>query len=424
MSINSYAEATAWLFQQFPSYQLIGSKAYKPTLENTHRLLELLGNPEKQLRFVHVAGSNGKGSVCSMTAAILTAAGYRTGLFTSPHIVDYRERIRINGTCIDEQRVIDFVRFIQATQPDFEPSFFEVTFALALQHFAKNNCDICVIETGLGGRLDATNVITPLVSAITSISLEHTQLLGDTLEAIATEKAGIIKPGVPVVLGRLPEKALKAIETVATRQCSPVHQASPTDFDFRVPLLGSYQISNFSVVLDICQHLAPDFSLHDAAIQKGLDRLNEYTGFMGRLQVMERDPLLIFDVSHNAEGISASLQSLEEAFGPASGAQQAFTLHIVYGASKDKDLASIVPLFPADAILYPTEFNSERSMSVIELEAAFNGSRCTVAAYFTRGEDALRAARASSNPQDILLVTGSFFLLSDFFEKNYSITCG
>ena len=200
MTLNKqYQEATEWLFQQFPQYQLIGAKAFKPTLENIRQLLDWVGNPQEELTFIHIAGSNGKGSTCSMLASILTESGYSVGLYTSPHIEDYTERIRINGLPISKEAVVDFVHRIQAHTFAIEPSFFEITFALSLDYFKRQQCDICVIETGLGGRLDATNIISPLLSIITNISLEHTQFLGDTLELIATEKAGIIKQHTPVV---------------------------------------------------------------------------------------------------------------------------------------------------------------------------------------------------------------------------------
>jgi len=201
MRLNSYKETLDWLFEQFPSYQLVGASAYKPDLKNVSQLIEILGHPEKQLKFIHVAGTNGKGSTSSMLASILTESNEKVGLFTSPHIVDFRERIRVNGKMISEQQVIDFCNLMLQTDLSFEPSFFEITFAMALSHFQKENCSICVIETGLGGRLDSTNIIVPIVSVITNIAIEHTQFLGNTIESIAREKAGIIKPNVPVIIG-------------------------------------------------------------------------------------------------------------------------------------------------------------------------------------------------------------------------------
>ncbi|MFN5911876.1 MAG: bifunctional folylpolyglutamate synthase/dihydrofolate synthase, partial [Bacteroidota bacterium] len=214
-----------WLFKQFPSYQLIGSKAYKPTLQNIERICELIGDPQNNLRFIHIAGTNGKGSCSSMTASILTETGLRTGLFTSPHIADFRERIRVNGEMIAEKDVIAFIDEIKTLSLDFEPSFFEITFAMALQHFALSGCEICVIETGLGGRLDATNIIHPVACLITNISLEHTAILGDTVEAIAGEKAGIIKKDTPVVIGEWTNGTRPVFERFAASNNAPIRFA-------------------------------------------------------------------------------------------------------------------------------------------------------------------------------------------------------
>ncbi len=402
-----YREVTDWLFQQFPSYQQVGAKAYKPTLENTHALLHFLGNPQDQLTFIHVAGSNGKGSVCSMTASILTEAGYRTGLFTSPHISDYRERIRIDGNCIEQESVIAFVERIQAADLSFAPSFFEVTFAMALYHFQRHQCDICVIETGLGGRLDSTNIVRPIVTAITSISLEHTQMLGDTLEAIAREKGGIIKPQIPVVLGDLPVGARSEIVEIARRQHAPISYADPTKKSgFRLPLLGAYQKANFAIVRELFNQLHDKYPVSDEQIQRGLDHLSANTGFMGRLQIMQKSPLVIYDVSHNPDGIATSLKSVQE--------MTRGKLHIVYGTSKDKDVALIAPLLSKAHSLFLTSFRNERSMASKDLLPYFD-SGATIK-NFENASKALEEAISNAAPEDTVLVTGSFFLIADLFQ--------
>ena len=228
MPSKEYQEVTNWLFNQFPSYQKIGSDAYKPTLENILKITSLIDSPQNQLKFVHIAGSNGKGSVSSIVSSSLTEAGYKVGLFTSPHILDFSERIRINGVPIGENEVIKFVNKIRKHSFDFEPSFFEVTFALALSHFNTNDCDICIIETGLGGRLDATNIITPLISAITTISLEHTDILGNSLEEITIEKAGIIEENSDVVIGQLSPNLIELIQNRCDILNTSIHLSSST----------------------------------------------------------------------------------------------------------------------------------------------------------------------------------------------------
>lgn len=404
---DRYEELTAWLFQQFPSYQQVGALAYKPTLDNTIALLNRIGNPQDRLRYIHVAGSNGKGSVCSMLASILTASGQKTGLFTSPHISDYRERVRINGECIDKETVVSFVEAIRQEDLDFEPSFFEITFALALYHFDRQKCDICVIETGLGGRLDATNVIVPLISVITTISLEHTQILGDTVQLIAREKAGIIKAGIPVVIGKMEPEVRAIFQETAGRLGGTLFESESTDIGaFQLSLLGGYQEDNFRTVLTVCKVLESNYKLSDFIIQKGLDQLIENTGFTGRLHLVQRDPLVIYDVSHNAEGISASLQTVVK--------MTEGQLRIVYGTSNDKDMKAIVPLFPKTAQMYLSEFKNPRTMKVNDLLAHFQGNSDKKAVGFTVAQKALSTALSESLEQDTIWVTGSFFLIADF----------
>ena len=405
----TYSEAVSWLFEQFPSYQVIGSKAYKPTLDNTKKLLAILGNPQDDLRFVHVAGSNGKGSTCSMIASALTEAGYTVGLFTSPHIEDYTERIRINGDPIDQQSVVDFIETIQRTEFGFDPSFFEMTFALALKHFISQYCDIAVIETGLGGRLDATNVITPLLSVITNISLEHTQILGDTLELIAAEKAGIIKQGVPIITGEKKPSIQAIFEEKAKTlhadfSLANQHFEVPTDF----PLLGDYQKENFKLAKSALNKLNEiGFSINDDHIRKGLERINQNTGYKARLQIWKNDPLTILDVSHNPDGIKHTLETIQEIN---KGA-----LHIVYGTSSDKDIFSILNEFPNEAYFYLTEFSNPRSAKIDQLKNALSAKNVHSSAFFSDAKIALETAQNIAKQSDTILITGSFFLVSDFF---------
>ena len=410
MSTKRYQELTSWLFQQFPSYQLIGQKAYKPTLQNTRLLLDKLDNPEKTLKFVHVAGSNGKGSVCSMLASVLKENGLVVGLFTSPHIIDFRERIRVNGECINEQCVIDFIELIHQSDWEVEPSFFEITFAMALFHFRKMNCDICVIETGLGGRLDATNVISPLATAITSISLEHTQILGNTISEIAKEKGGIIKQGVPIVIGNLPAEAESVLIDIAEMNCAKLYQIDNSQSHrYRQTLLGDHQLDNFGVAKRLLDILETHFALDSNLIQIGLDNLYENTGFMGRIQIVSTKPLTIYDVSHNVDGLQTSLKAVRN--------QNKGKLHIIYGTSNDKDVDQILPCFSKEDALYLCEFSNPRSMKLEQLNESAIRNNCSILGIFQSGPDALKQVRQSCSLNDTILVTGSFFLLSDFFQK-------
>lgn len=405
MHLNSYKKATEWLFQQFPSYQKIGSKAYKPTLENTRKLLEFIGNPQDDLRFIHVAGSNGKGSVCSMLASILKENGEKTGLFTSPHIVDFSERIRVNGIPIDEQSVVDFVERIKYSDFGFAPSFFEVTFALSLLYFKQQKCSICVIETGLGGRLDSTNVIQPLISVITNISLEHTAILGDTIDLIATEKAGIIKENTPIVSGDKKASVNRIFQTIAEQKKADFYLKDskieiPQDF----PLLGKHQKENFQLAISALRIL--DFDISENSIQKGLKNIVENSGFKARLQIVSEFPRIILDVSHNEDGIEKTISALQEV--------DLGKIHLIYGTSSDKDIKSITKLFPDDWDIYLTEFKNQRSASKKQLEEAFLSFRKEKLTVFSSLSEAMKQVQGLVQQEDTILIMGSFFLVSDF----------
>jgi dihydrofolate synthase/folylpolyglutamate synthase len=410
MHANSYEEIIAWLFQQFPSYQLIGSKAYKPTLDNIRSICKQIGDPQKELRFIHIAGTNGKGSCSAMLASILTESGENVGLFTSPHILDFRERIRVNGEMISESEVVTFCWKIQAIDLTFEPSFFEITFAMALEHFKKSNCTICVIETGLGGRLDATNIIEPLVSLITNISLEHTAILGDTLEAIAAEKAGIIKTKTPIVIGHTSKETKQVFFDKAKSEEAPIYLAEEENVlsNYNLPLLGSYQKENLRSVLCVLNVLHGKHGIDTKSkIQEGLNRISENTGFFGRMQVIEKEPLIIFDVSHNLEGIKATLDYFKTL--------QFEQLHILYGSSADKDIIPIMSLLPDSADLHFTCFKNQRSLNVEELTSMAELAHKTVHVH-SDAKKALDLIRNEAEKNDIILVLGSFFLLSDLME--------
>lgn len=407
---SEYQKTIDWLFEQFPSYQLIGSQAYKPTLNNIRSICEQIGNPEKELKFIHIAGTNGKGSCSAMLASIIKESGECVGLFTSPHIVDFRERIRVNGEMISEQEVIDFVQRIKGCDLSFEPSFFEITFAMALNHFKRSNCTVCVIETGLGGRLDATNIIQPMVSLITNISLEHTSILGDTLEKIAIEKAGIIKDDTPVVIGRTTAETKTVFLNKAKSSKAPIEFAEEflVPGEYQITLLGSYQEENLKSVLSVVSILERDFGYTlNPFIQKGLNRIYENTGFFGRMQIMQENPLIIFDVSHNPEGIIATLSYIKSL--------KFNRLHILYGSSSDKDILPILQEFPKTADLHLTQFQNKRSFQVEELKAIVEKVQRNAQIHIDPVV-ALKQIKAASDKKDIIIVLGSFFLLTDLMK--------
>ncbi len=408
---SSYETAISWLFQQFPSYQVIGSKAYKPTLDNVSKLSEIFGRPEATLKFIHVAGSNGKGSVCSVLSSACTEAGYKTGLFTSPHIKDFRERIRVNGVVIPEEQVVAFVEQVKKLQLDFSPSFFEITFVLALLHFKKQNCDLCIIETGLGGRLDATNIITPLCSAITSISLEHTQILGNTIAAIAEEKAGIIKEEIPVVIPEsMDSTAMKVIQDIAESRQSPVIIAQPSVLQNQDQLLPEFQRSNLGIVESILAYLQSiGYHFNESVLSLALNNLYQNSGYRGRLQLIQRHPNVYLDVSHNPDGIKKTLEAVLREL------TQDENLFIVYGSSSDKDLQSIATILPLDANYLFTTFNHQRSASIHQLKSAFEEKELKSIAFFEDPQSAMKKALNTANQRDTIIVLGSFFLLEDFF---------
>lgn len=343
-----------------------------------------------------------------MIASALTEAGYKTGLFTSPHLEDYTERIRINGIPIDKESVVDFVDQMRSEQLTFEPSFFEMTFALALDYFHKESCDICVIETGLGGRLDATNVITPLLSVITNISLEHTQILGDTLEKIAVEKAGIIKTNVPIVTAESHPPIVDIFKKIAHERNSAFYEIQSSDaIPKQFPLLGKYQETNYRLAnraLNLLDQLG--FPTEQEARERGLQHLSRNTGLKARLQILTTDPLTILDVSHNPAGISATLETIN--------ALNKGELHIIYGTSADKDISSILSEFPAESHLYLTRFTNPRSATISQLEAAVSHFSFRSVQHFSQAHHALSAAQNTAKQTDTLLIIGSFFLVADF----------
>lgn len=400
-----YKETVEWMFGRLPMYQMQGASAYKKDLTNTLLLAKHLGNPEKKIIAIHVAGTNGKGSTSNMLASILQEAGYKTGLYTSPHLKDFRERIKINGKDIPESFVTGF---IERNKPFFEEqelSFFEMTVGLAFDYFVAEQVDIAIIEVGMGGRLDSTNIITPLVSVITNIGMDHTQFLGTTLQEIAGEKAGIIKPGVPVVIGEYTPETRPVFLAKAEAMHSPLFFASDEVMEeYPSDLIGDYQKYNKKAVLKTISIIQQQFPVSQKNIEDGLLNVARNTGFAGRWQQVHHNPTAIADTAHNSHGLKIVMAQLQK--------QKFATLHIVFGVVNDKDLADILPLFPKDALYYFCKPNVPRGLDAKLLQEAaagygLNGHlyNSVAAAY----ESALKNASAN----DFIYIGGSTFVVAE-----------
>lgn len=400
----TYQETIEYLFQQLPMFQRVGAAAYKANLNNTHALCNLLGNPQDRLRFVHVAGTNGKGSVSHMTAAVLQAAGYKTGLFTSPHMKDFRERIKVNGALMERDAVVAFVEQYASDWQTLQPSFFEITFAMALWYFERSEVDIVVLETGMGGRLDSTNVVRPLATAITNVGFDHMQFLGDTLEAIASEKAGIVKTGVPIVLGNMVENARKVIEARALAVRAPMHMA-PKTLNRESDLKGPYQGENMATAVTLLGVLREKgLKIGEDAVNEGLRTVVQRTGLLGRWQLLATEPTAIADCAHNEDGLRMVLEAIKST--------DYHNFHFVLGFSGDKDIESVLPLFPKLANYYFVAAKVPRAMDAEELKerAAKFGMRGEA---FSSVRKAYEAARLYAGKRDLIYIGGSVFVVAE-----------
>lgn len=395
--LSTYQQQVEWLFSRFPSYQNVGAAAYKPGLERVEQLLELLRIDPSKLAAIHIAGTNGKGSTAAYCASLLREQGFKVGLFTSPHIFDFSERIRCNGVPINSDFVIGFCKEFQDLQTTIDASFFELTFAMALRYFLQEKCDYVVIETGLGGRLDATNVIKPKISIITNIALDHQEFLGTTLPEIAAEKAGIIKENTPVVIGEAGIETQVVFENAAAQRKAPIIFAKHEQLDLtQIPLLG-YQRTNFACALLALEQIGLSCS---ATLQfAAMANLHKHSGLFGRLQLWQEKPRIIIDVSHNPAGIAATLPLIEE--------QCKGQLFIVYGAAKDKDVQEILRLFPTNAKIAACQFTNLRSKSAADWKIL------GINEVYTDINVAIASIQQQMQTNDLLWITGSFFLISD-----------
>jgi dihydrofolate synthase / folylpolyglutamate synthase len=403
----NYNETVNWMFNQLPMYQNIGKSAYKEDLTNTILLSNYLKNPERNLKCIHVAGTNGKGSTSHMLASILQEAGYKVGLYTSPHLKDYRERIKINGKEISKDFVVDFISKHKKFFEENELSFFEMTVGLAFDYFEKSNVDIAIIEVGMGGRLDSTNIIMPLISVITNIGLDHTQFLGNTLSLISNEKAGIIKPTVPVVIGEYVDETKPVFITKANENNSELYFASDLISEtYSCELLGDYQISNIKTVIQTIRVLQSQnkFNVSEKNIKNGLLNVLKNTGLQGRWQQLQENPLVICDTAHNKHGLEIVLKQIQK--------QEFQQLHFVFGVVNDKDLDSILGLFPKNAKYYFCKPNIPRGLDANILqqkcfEYGLNGD------LFDSVADAYTNSLLNSSLNDMVYVGGSTFVVSE-----------
>lgn len=403
----NYSETLQWLFQQLPMYQTQGASAYKKDLTNTVLLARYLGNPEIDLKCIHVAGTNGKGSTSHLLASVFQEAGYKVGLYTSPHLKDFRERIKINGEEISEQFIVDFVVKNKPFFEEHQLSFFEMTVGLAFDYFRKEKTDINIIEVGMGGRLDSTNIITPEVSVITNIGLDHTQFLGTTLEVIAFEKAGIIKPKVPVVIGEYTSETRRVFENKAQETNSEIYFASDLiDETPKTVLLGDYQQQNKKTVLQTLKVIQSQkkYVISDENIESGFLNVIKNTGLLGRWQQINDKPKAICDTAHNSHGLKIVLNQIQK--------QKFDDLHIVLGVVNDKDLDEILPLFPKNAKYYFCKPEIPRGLDAVILkEAALKFE--LKGKVFDSVSNAYQAALKKASPNDFIYVGGSTFVVAE-----------
>jgi dihydrofolate synthase/folylpolyglutamate synthase len=439
-----YQETIDYLYTRLPLFSRIGAAAIKPNLDNTLAICAHLGHPEKKIKTIHVAGTNGKGSTSHMLASIFQEAGYKTGLYTSPHLYDFRERIKVNGEMCSKDFVIDFTDRIKPFIEKVEPSFFEITVGMAFDYFASQKVDIAIIETGLGGRLDSTNVISPELSLITNIGFDHMALLGNTLEAIASEKAGIIKKETPVVIGEVNDSVKAVFQHKADLENAPIYFATdfiesksfqnnwdtalfeftqplihnldaplfPKNFTVECDLPGKYQSKNLMGVLVATQILSTmGWRLTAPRILKALLKVQQNTGLMGRWEMIQKQPRVILDVAHNEHGMHALLEQLKALHYP--------QLHIVTGMVKDKDINAVLNLLPKSAKYYFTQSHIPRALPYLELTALAKEHGLTGTS-FEEVNEALSAAIKNANQQDVVLVIGSIFLVAEVDRSKFN----
>ncbi|RLD41059.1 MAG: bifunctional folylpolyglutamate synthase/dihydrofolate synthase [Bacteroidetes bacterium] len=429
----TYQQTIDFLFSQLPMFQRQGAAAYKADLSNTIAVCNILGNPQNDFPSIHIAGTNGKGSTANILASVFQEAGYKTGLYTSPHLLDFRERIRINGEMISENAVVDFVEKFSEQFMEVKPSFFEITFAMAIYYFKQQNVDIVIMETGMGGRLDSTNMVKSILSIITNISMDHTAFLGDTIEAIAGEKAGIIKAGVPILIGERQEKTTLVFENKAKEVGTEISWAEESEREKErgkrrkeqgtrnkdrresvmagvedlFPLKGSYQKKNLRTALASLEILKEEWKLNDEIIQKGIKNIIKNTNFAGRWQIVQEKPMVILDTGHNVAGLSYTMKQLSE--------MKYNKLHFVLGMVNDKEVNKVLQLFPKKAEYY---FCQAKIPRALDKEVLFEEARKVElnGEMYQSVNQAVEKSIWNAQKNDLVFIGGSTFIVAEALE--------
>jgi dihydrofolate synthase/folylpolyglutamate synthase len=409
MTNQEYQEALDWLFLQMPNYQIDGRKAYKPGLENIEKLCSYFGNPQEKLKCVHIGGTNGKGSTSNMLASVLQEAGYIVGVYNSPHLIDFTERIKVNGKQCDRDFVYDFILKLKAIPEEINPSFFEFTTIMAFEYFVQQNVDLAIIEVGLGGRLDSTNILNPLVAAITNVDLDHQDILGDSIEKIATEKAGIIKPGVPIISGDEGMVVQQIIAARAKEKNSTFIDATILDVHWKTDLLGNYQKKNSRVVVAIIQELTKQgFEINDTAQEKGFLRVQQNTGFIGRWYIFSDKPLTICDTAHNQAGLAMVFAQLNALDCPKN---------IVLGFVNDKKIDEVLSILPHNAKFYFVKPAINRGRHPSEYEDLLKKAKINYQIFDTV-QAGYETAKQEVKNKELIFIGGSNFVVGEFLQKN------
>lgn len=409
MNTQQYQEAIDWLFIQMPNYQTDGQKAYKPGLENIKKLCYLFGNPQEKLKMIHIGGTNGKGSTSNMLASVLQEAGYNIGLYNSPHLIDFTERIKINGENCDREFVYHFIQKLRNLPQDITPSFFEITTVMAFEYFYQKKVDYAIIEVGLGGRLDSTNIITPILSAITNIALDHQDLLGNTIEEITVEKAGIIKPNIPIISGSEDLIVKNIIKAKAVEQHAQFIDATEFKTDINSDLKGNYQQKNIKVVLALIRELQNlDTTISERNIEEGLLNVVRNTNFIGRWFEFSQDPLIICDTAHNQAG-------LEQVFAQLDSIQK--FKHIILGFVADKNINEVLQILPKNATFYFAKPTNNRGRKPQDYEDLLKKSKINYK-IFDSIQEAYLFAKQQLKKEEMIFIGGSNFVVGEFLQNN------
>ncbi|ACU06520.1 Dihydrofolate synthase [Flavobacteriaceae bacterium 3519-10] len=409
MTYSEYQDAVAWLFAQVPNYQTDGKTAYKPGLENIIALCEHFGNPQRKIKTIHIGGTNGKGSVSNMLASVLYEAGYKTGLYNSPHLIDFTERIKVNGKTCEKEFVFEFIQKLKDLPAEITPSFFEFTTIMAFEYFHQQNVDIAIIEVGLGGRLDSTNIISPMISAITNVALDHQDILGETIEEIAFEKAGIIKDGVTVISGAEDETVRNIIRSTAQQKNSRFVDAGTIQSELKSDLKGDYQQKNIKVVVALVDQLRESgLNVTAKNVERGLLKVHQNTGFIGRWFEFSSEPLIICDTAHNQAGLQAVFAQLESI--PKHK-------HIILGFVNDKKIDDVLGILPRNSTYYFAKPKVNRGRHPLDYEDLLKNSKINYK-IFDEVQLAYVSAKQNIKNNEMIFIGGSNFVVGEFLENN------